>query len=156
MPTSIFNALFTGSEPVILDGNVIAAATLSVTAALHAGRTILLGASGGFTCTLPAATGSGVEFLFQVSVVSTTGYLIATSPTTDIFQGGICTGIDNATTGKSFMAASNSNLITFNGTTKGGVTIGDAIWVQDILAGVWAVGGQVVGSGTIVTPFSHV
>ncbi len=156
MPTSVFNALFSGSEPVVLTGLITAAATLTVTAALHAGRIILLSASGGFTSTLPAATGSGVVFTFQVGVVSTTGYLIATLPTTDIFQGSICTGIDNATTGKSFMAASNSNLITFNGTTKGGVTIGDAIWVQDIQTGVWAVGGQVVGSGTIVTPFSHV
>ncbi len=155
MPTSIYNALFTGSEPVQVTNVVTVITTVSITAALHSNRTILLSLSGGFTATLPAATGSGVTYEFMIGVVSATGYLIATLPTTDIYAGNIFVGIDNATTGRQFKTASNSNLITLNSTSTGGATIGDSFTVIDIQAGVWSVSGSVIGTSA-TTPFSHV
>lgn len=141
---------------------VTAAATLAVTQALHEGKTILLSLSGGFTSTLPAATGSGNKFRFVVAVVSTTGYVINTADQlgadTDAFQGVIntCSTTETPDLAQPWVTASNSNRITLNGTTKGGVQIGDWIEFEDILAGVYAVRGQTVSSGTEVTPFSHV
>ena len=51
----------------------------TITNALHAGRILLMGEVGGnasATFTLPAATGTGAEFKFIVSVVNTSNYVI--------------------------------------------------------------------------------
>ncbi len=155
MATSIYNALFTGSEPVKITNNVTAITTLPVTKATHSNRTILLSLTGGFTSTLPAATGSGALFTFAIGVVSTTGYVIICAPLTDAMAGSINVCLDaGASKGTCFMAAAGNNTITLNGTTKGGVVIGDTLWLQDIKSGFWAVGGSLVGSGSLVTPFS--
>jgi hypothetical protein len=141
---------------------VTAITTLAVTQALHEGKTILLSLAGGFTSTLPAASGSGNKFRLVVGVVSTTGYVINTADQggadTDAFQGVIntCSTTETPDLGQPWVTASNSNRITLNGTTKGGVQIGDWIEFEDILAGVYAVRGQTVSSGSEVTPFSHV
>ncbi len=156
MATSIYNALFTGSEPVQVTGQVTALTTLTVTKALHSNRTILLSLLAGFTSTLPAATGSGVTFEFMIGIVNTSAsYIIQTLPLTDIFAGNIFVGIDSATTGKAFKTAATSNTITLNGGSTGGASIGDCVWVMDIQSGVWAVSGSVVGTSA-TTPFSHV
>ncbi len=116
---------------------------------------LLLSLAGGFTVTLPKATGSGTHLSFIVGVVSTTGYVINTSPVTDILNGGVVIGIDNSATGKSFMSvAATSKTFTMNGTTTGGVTIGDWVEFVDISAGNWAVRASLIGSGGIATPFS--
>jgi hypothetical protein len=92
-----------------------------------------------------------------VGIVPTTTpfYVISTNPGTDIFAGSIGVNLDGSTS-TAFKSASTSNTITLNGTTKGGVTIGDTILLVDIQAGVWAVIGDIIGSGSIVTPFSVV
>lgn len=145
---------------VFAGGNapVVATATLAVTAALHAGKTILLSASGGFTSSLPAATGTGSLYRFVVGTVSTTGYLIATVPTTDIFKGQIIAASTAETPdlAQPWVTSTNSNLITLNGTTSGGVSVGDYVEVRDIAAGVWQLIGFVTASGSEITPLSHV
>lgn len=138
---------------------VVATATLAVTAALHAGKTVLLSLLGSFTSTLPAATGTGNIYRFMVGIVTTSGggYVIATDGTA-VFKGCIeiakvGTTYDNAGAAELFSTTSLKN-ITLNATTTGGLTIGDVVQVQDIATNVWAVTGRFSGSGTLATPFS--
>ncbi len=132
---------------------VVATATLAVTQVLHESRIILLSASGGFTSTLPASTGGGSVYRFIVGVVSTPGYLISTASGSDVYKGVISVQIGAATTEKDWVSTTGVT-ITLNGTTKGGVAVGNGLMVVDVAAGVWLVSGCFVGSGTLATPFS--
>jgi hypothetical protein len=138
------------------DGGIVSlTGTVTLSALLHAGRTLLWDLAGGFTATLPAATGSGAIYRFQVQVVSTTGYVLSAAGT-DKIKGGILITAAGATAGTGcwFVSTTNAN-ITLNGTTTGGVAIGDYYQVQDVATGLWLVsGGLVTGSGTLATPFS--
>ena len=131
--------------------NLTAAATLSPSA--NAGRTTTLNASGGFTVTLPSATGSGNIYKLMVGTVSTTGYIVSTNGT-DVYKGWVeISTVANPAALSTFSTTTLKN-ITLNGTTTGGVSIGDVLEIQDIAANVWAVNGFVTGSGTIASPFS--
>lgn len=48
---------------------------------------------------------------------------------------------------------SSNDVINFNGTTTGGIA-GSYITVQAVAANKWLVTGQVIGSGTLATPFA--
>jgi hypothetical protein len=131
--------------------------TDAITVAEHAGRILLMGEVGGdaaATFTLPAATGSGAEFQFIVSVVNTSNYIIAVADATDTIDGSVILHQDSANTVVSFNTASDSDTITLNGTTKGGVSIGDEITLIDIAANQYMVKGVLTASGTEATPFS--
>jgi hypothetical protein len=134
-------------------------ATLALTAAAHAGRTLLLGEVGGdaaLTATLPAATGTGDKYHFIVSVVNTSNYLIKVADATDIMYGNIIansTG-DTPDLAQPWPTAADSDTITLNGTTTGGVALGDWIELIDIATNAWAVRGVTTASGTEATPFS--
>jgi len=72
---------------------------------------------------------------------------------TDRFYGGLYIGADNAT-GKTFISDSSSNdVITQNGTTKGGIAGG---WLQitAIANDAYYVKGTLLGSSTLATPFA--
>ena len=132
-------------------------ATDAITVAEHAGRILLMGEVGGdaaATFTLPAATGSGAEFQFIVSVVNTSNYVIQVADATDTIDGSVILHQDSANTVVSFNTASDSDTITLNGTTKGGVSIGDEITLIDIAANQYMVKGVLTASGTEATPFS--
>lgn len=128
----------------------------TLTEATHEGKTLLLGEVGGnaaLAATLPAATGGGAKYRFVVSVVNTSGYTIKVVGD-DIMAGSILMNQDTADTLVGFNTAADSDTITLNGTTTGGVSIGDYVELQDVLANTWAVTGIVTGSGTEATPFS--
>lgn len=132
-------------------------ATDAITVAEHAGRILLMGEVGGdaaATFTLPAATGSGAEFQFIVSVVNTSNYVIQVADATDTIDGSVILHQDSANTVVSFNTASDSDTITLNGSTKGGVSIGDEITLIDIATNQYMVKGVLTGSGTEATPFS--
>ena len=132
-------------------------ATDAITVAEHAGRILLMGEVGGdaaATFTLPAATGSGAEFQFIVSVVNTSNYVIAVADATDTIDGSVILHQDSANTVVSFNTASDSDTITLNGSTKGGVSIGDEITLIDIATNQYMVKGVLTASGTEATPFS--
>jgi len=129
-------------------------ASTSIVEADHEGRVMLMGKAGAaYSFTLPAATGSGAVYEFVVSVVNTSNYVIQVT-TTDIMQGSIIVKDADAGGAQAWPTASDSDTITLDGTTSGGVSIGDTIKLIDILSGKWAVSGQVTQSGTEVTPFS--
>lgn len=122
------------------------------------GRILVPNFAGTVTIQLPLATGSG--FWFEVylgtnSAGQTT--VVQRGISTDRMQGSVFIGIHNSTSGKVFQASqtSNANTCTLNGTTQGGVSVGDTLLLTDIASGIWAIQGTVVGSGTIATPFSN-
>ena len=132
-------------------------ATDSITIAEHAGRILLMGEVGGnaaCTFTLPAATGSGAEFRFIVSVVNTSNYIIQVADATDTIDGSVILHQDSANTVATFNTAADSDTITLNGTTKGGISIGDEITLLDIATNQYMVKGVLTASGTEATPFS--
>ena len=128
----------------------------TLTNAAHAGRILLMGEVGGdasATFTLPEATGSGAEFQFIVSVVNTSNYVIQVT-SDDTIDGSVTLHQDSANTVASFNTASTSDTITLNGTTTGGVSIGDEITLIDIATNQYMVKGILTASGTEATPFS--
>jgi len=131
-------------------------ATGAITKALHAGKINLLGEAGGdaaVALTLPAATGTGDKYKFIVSVVNTSGYSIAVVDAATVISGSILSINDSATL-LGWLAGSTADTVTLDGTTMGGVSIGDWVEFTDIATNQWAINGLTNSSGTEATPFS--
>ena len=71
---------------------------------------------------------------------------------TDKFVGGLYLGKSDAA-GKTFISGASNDVITFNGSTKGGI-VGSIVKVTAIGSAKYAVEGIVLASGTVVTPFA--
>ena len=107
-------------------------ADTTITVAAHAGRVLLCNDADG-VFTLPSVVVTeptdktdpnqlanlGAQFTFIV-VTAATDMDIKTDGT-DKFVGGSYTGIDDSAAGKSFISAAANDVITQNGTTKGGL-----------------------------------
>ena len=149
---------FTTSAAVQTVPPVTLTATGAITAAAHANRPLLMGASGAaLTFTLPAATGSGNHYLFIVSVVNTSNYLIKASAGTMLFKGMIIgqSVTDSATDApRTWVPGATDDTITLNGTTTGGIVIGNHIEFIDCGATLWMIRGFVTQSGAEATMFS--
>ena len=135
-------------------------ADTTITNAAHAGRILLMGEVGGdasATFTLPAATGTGAEFKFIVSVVNTSNYVIQVTGN-DTIDGSVVVTNDSTDGGTasliSWPTVAASDTITLNGTTTGGVNIGDYILLTDIATDQYSVSGLLNASGSEATPFS--
>ncbi len=133
--------------------------TLTATTTLtkeHANCLLLMGAAGAaLTFKLPEATGSGDIYTFMVSVVNTSNYVVNVT-TTDTIDGQVMTAStgDTPDLGQPWVTAATSDTVTLNGTTTGGVAIGDYIQCIDIADAQWAINGVTTSSGTEATPFS--
>jgi hypothetical protein len=102
------------------------------------------------TINVPAATGKSGGFNIFIGVTAT-GNKVIKAAGTSLFQGiAVMTG----GTAGSFGTAANSNTITLNGSTQGGV-IGTLIELRDVAPGVWSVKVHSCGTGIQVTPFSN-
>lgn len=121
-----------------------------------AGKLILLDTLAGSVVTLPASTGSGKVFRFQVSVLATSNsHIVKVANSTDVMKGFACIAdTDTSGVGYQFMTASTSDTVTLNRSTTGSVTVGEYIEVEDYSAGFWLVSAFLSGTGTPVTPFS--
>ena len=128
------------------------AATLAVSAAAHAGHTIVSDLAATQTATLPSATGSGNSYSFVVNVTKT-GDLVIQVTTTDIMKGHAILFADAGDTVVGFATAATSDTVTLDGTTTGGIA-GATVKLTDIKSGVWSVEVVSDASGTEVTPFS--
>ena len=140
-----------------IDNGVTLVATGAITAAAHSGRKLYMGEVGGnaaATFTLPAATGSGATYNFIVSVVNTSNYVIQVANGDDTIDGSVILHQDSANTVVSFNTVAASDTITLNGTTKGGVSIGDELTLIDAATDQYIVKGVLTASGTEATPFS--
>ena len=137
-------------------------ADTTITNAAHAGRILLMGEVGGdasATFTLPAATGTGAEFKFIVSVVNTSNYVIQVTGD-DTIDGSVVVTNDSTDGGTasliSWPTVAASDTITLNGTTTGGGAIGDYVEVIDIASNQYSVSGMVTcaAGSNIATMFS--
>jgi hypothetical protein len=128
----------------------------TINAGLHDGRILsMTGTGAAYTQTLPAATGSGAKFTFVVGAVNTSNHLIKVTGD-DVMYGNIITNStgDTPDLAQPWPTAADSDTITLNGTTTGGVAIGDFVELTDIAADTWMVFGHTTTSGTEATPFS--
>jgi hypothetical protein len=107
---------------------------------------------------LPAATGTGNVYKFIVGVVNTSNYIIKVADATDTIDGQVIVTNDSTAGGTasviSWPTVAASDTITLNGTTTGGVGIGDYIELTDLIANQYVVSGMLKASGTEATPFS--
>ena len=138
-------------------------ADTTLTVAAHAGKILTTNdADGKFTLPSIVATAPGSDddpnqlnnlgaSFFFVVVTAATDMDIKTDGT-DKFVGGLYTGVNNAT-GKTFISGASNDVITLNGSTKGGLA-GSIIKVTAMASAKYGVEGITLGSGTLVTPFA--
>lgn len=169
-PSSIVNRL-TGTEtwpdPVNFSGGIqnqvmpnlaIAAATttLTLTPAAHSGKTLVIASTGGLAITPPAATGTFCTYTFVVLTTVSGGnftFDAKAGNASDLIYG-VANGNKVGTGVVQWGTAANTNLITWNGSTLGGIK-GDWMQLTDIGLNMWQcdINGQ--QSGTAATPFSN-
>ena len=136
--------------------------TLSVDS--HAGKILLCNdADGKFTLpsivtTVPSdptdpnqLNNLGASFTFIVETAATD--LDIKTDGTDKFVGSVFVGIDDSGDGKTFVSGATNDVITLNGTTKGGVA-GSIVKVTAMASAKYHVEAVLIGSGTLVTPFA--
>jgi len=139
-------------------------ADTSLTVASHAGKVLTCNdADGKFTLPSIVATtpgdstdpnqtnNIGATFFFVVETAATDMDILTDG--TDKFVGGLYTGVDDAT-GKTFISGAANDVITMNGSTKGGLA-GSIVKVTAMASAKYAVEGLILGSGTLVTPFAN-
>lgn len=138
------------------------AATLSLTSALHAGRTVLLDRAAGIAVTLPVATGSGDKYRLFIKTTFTGAATVAVADATDYMIGVAALGIDGGTavphlypTANTGTLATESDTVSLFGTanSQGGIK-GGYIEFEDIATDIWAVNYKSDAGGTEATPFS--
>lgn len=130
--------------------------TLTLTAALYGNQTLLIASTGGLAITPPAATGTGNKYRVIATAAVTGGNFTLDAKAgnaSDVFYGWIQSNKSGTCT--PWPTASNSNLITLNGTTTGFAAAGDWFEIQDVGTHLWLVSGWTVQSGTVATPFSN-
>ena len=119
---------------------------------VHSGTVVKLDAAAGLTVTLPAASGTGRVFKIVVgTTVTSNSYVIKVASSSDIIQGAL--GVSTDAAGVVIPTAADSDTITMNGSTTGGIK-GSTVILSDVASGVWAVGGALVSTGVEATPFS--
>lgn len=129
------------------------ASTLTVTEALHDMKVITLNRAGGIAVTLPAATGSGTVLKFVVGTTFTTSGTIKVANASDIMTGNAIIAQDGGDTVVMFETAADTDTVTMNGTTTGGLK-GQIVELIDIATNLWSVKVISAATGTEATPFS--
>ena len=146
------------------NANVVSlTADTSLTVAAHSGKILTCNdADGKFTLPSIVTTDPGdntdpnqlnnlgATFFFVVETAATDMDILTDG--TDKFVGGLYTGVDD-NTGKTFISASSNDVITMNGSTKGGL-VGSIVKVTAMASAKYSVEGIILGSGTLVTPFA--
>ena len=132
----------------------ITAAAVSLLAGQHGFATLTANRAAGITFTLPAATGSATKFTILVATTITSNNLIVqVANASDVMTGVALNAADGGDTAVMFETAADTDTITMNGTTKGGIR-GDVIEFEDVAANLWRVEVRGSATGTEVTPFS--
>ena len=114
---------------------------------------IVLNKADGQAITLPAATGSGVRFDITIGTTITSVGTTIKVTGNDTMKGYAILGIDGGDTCSFFATASDTDTITMDGSTTGGIA-GAKIRLQDIAADKWSVEYISDASGSEATPFS--
>ena len=138
-------------------------ADTTLTVAAHAGKILTCNdADGKFTLpSIVTTTPSTNEDPNQLNNLGASFFIVVETAATDMdiktdgtdkFVGGLYTGVDD-NTGKTFISGASNDVITLNGSTKGGLA-GSIIKVTAMASAKYAVEGITLGSGTLVTPFA--
>jgi hypothetical protein len=157
MASTTFSGPVTSTAGFISGSDALVSATdasLAVTSAAHSGRTVLLDRAAGQAVTLPAATGTGNSYKFFVKTTITSNTTtIKVADATDVMAGVAIVANDTDASASIFETAADSDTITFDGSTTGGI-LGATVELQDVATNLWSV--RVVGAatGTEATPFS--
>lgn len=116
------------------------------------GQTTLMDTITGSVITLPAATGSGCEFHFLVTVTNTSNDHSVVVVGNDEFVGGLTSIGTTADQSDAFTAADAGDVdaIQMNGSTEGGL-LGTIITVKDISADNWGLSGSVISTDASAT-----
>lgn len=145
-------------NPIINAAPVTSGGNLTLAAALHDHRPVVINAAAGATVTLPPATGSGAVFMVWIGTTLTSGtFALKVANSSDYMRGAAYTvgaAAGSFLTANSGTVATESDTITFNRSTTGLGTIGDYVEAIDIAANVWSVECEYASSGTAATPFS--
>lgn len=140
-----------------LSGGIVSttATQLTVTAASHAGKTIVVSSAAPLAVTLPAATGTGSRYRFYIAVAATGTPHTITALAGDVMQGGMAIFDTSATdiTAIAFAATATDIKISLDGTTKAG-TVGTVVELEDVATDKWAVLVRGAATGSYATPFS--
>lgn len=104
------------------------------------------------TINLPKATGKGGRFRIFLGITASGNKVIRANGSSDFIQG-IALIASTGTSG-SFATAANTNTITLNGSTTGGV-VGTSIELQDVALNQWAVVVHGSATGVAATCFSN-
>lgn len=161
-PTSLDLSVANVGVPGTLSGTkrtVLSAAT-TLTAA-QSGALCTWPAAAGFTYTLPIITAGnvGMWFEFLCTITNTSGVCkVITGQATDLIVGGVHTGVIATTPAanpgpKFFEFATDKVACNMGGadTTSGGV-VGSRIRLEAVALLKWAITGNIIAAGTIVTP----
>ena len=149
-PVTSTAGFISGSDSIVS----ATAATLTATSAAHAGRTVLLDRAAGQAVTLPAATGTGNTYKFFVlTTITSNSTTIKVADATDVMSGMAIVANDGGATASIFETAADSDTITFDGDTTGGIK-GAVVELQDVATNLWAVQIRTAATNTEATPFS--
>jgi len=114
----------------------------------------VVNAAAGAEVTLPPSTGSGFRYTFIVGTKLTSNTnVIQVANSDDIMQGVVIGAAESDDSVNGWEAASDSDTITMDGSTTGGI-VGDRVELVDVAENVWAVNGIIQQTGTEATPFS--
>lgn len=131
----------------------VTAAELAIAEAAHDNKIIVLSKVDGQAVTLPAATGSGLKLHFIIGLAITSVGTTIKVTGNDTMKG-LALGLDgDGVPANAWAAASDSDTITLDGSTMGGL-VGDEVQLVDIAADIWAVQMRIQQSGTEASPFS--
>lgn len=130
----------------------VTAATATITSA-SAGTVTPLNRAAGIAVTLPAATGSGASYRFYVGTTVTSNSTTIKVVGNDIMAGTAIFANDTDASASIFETAADSDTITFNGSTTGGIA-GTMVELMDIAADTWWVRITGAATGSEATPFS--
>jgi hypothetical protein len=149
-PVTSTAGFISGSESLVS----ATTATLVAAPATHAGRTVLLDRAAGQAVTLPAATGTGNTYRFFVlTTITSNDTTIKVADATDVMSGMAIVANDTDASASIFETASDSDTITLNGSTTGGIR-GAVVELQDVATNLWSVQVRTAATSTEATPFS--
>ena len=160
-PTDTSGASLTAGEeavyvPKMRSAKIIQTVTADVSVtAEDSGKLLAFDVAAGATVTLPAATGSGIEYHFVVLTTVTSNNYIVQVTGDDTIDGLILNCDDDSSDAVAiWKTAAASDTITLNGGTTGGI-IGDTFKLTDIDTDQWLLhAGATSGTGSVATPFS--
>ena len=128
----------------------VTAATLTLSAASHAGKVVTINAAAGCAVTLPAATGTGDRYEVFIGTTVTSNTTTFTRAGSDTMFGMIYQLADGGSTLAAYELP-GSTIITLDGSTKGGIK-GDRFTIIDMATNVLSVIGHTSATGTEATP----